>query len=217
MGTPAATMRTQAATANKENLADINSTLDRMMDMANMQKENFRMTVKSDDDETKIPIHKVVSDHSVVHCKVAKDSKEIEKFVNELAKDVASGSFLKGITHTLEFGIKAVIGNSSGSKSEYTTSTVLVGRLGGICRLDYHLFSYHFESSTAIKAMQNLLCVTVILSSVKLDKDLTPNDLKVILENSYPGLSMEHLLEMENKMKKTYNAINQGPSSPRYE
>ena len=164
--------------------------------------------MKDSSDDHQVQINKVLHRLKYVKCSVTSDANGLKDAVGGLLKGVANGDFMTAITGTVGIALDSLLGNYSGNSSEVTSSTVSVGPLGNFTKIDYDMFSYQYTSKALMDIAQNVVCVAVIISSVKTD-NLDKTDVDNLLVMSFGDLPQDQLQSLQ---KQTYAALGRDDS-----
>lgn len=198
MGVTPSAIKDQAKADENE----ANDALNSLQEMAAKNLELFLTKVKSlENDKLEIPIRKIIANTQTIQCNVAQSADGLKNTISSVIGDIATGDFLAAITKTIGFGIDALLGNYQGNISKKEDYIISVSPLSGFYRIDYFFWSYQYTSQSLIKVVKNVVCVAVIISSVK-TSELDDNTLRVIIGSKFGGLPIE-------EQKKIYNeAVN---------
>jgi len=174
-----------------------------LMQIAKKNLELFDAQVRSDQDKSEIPIDKIIKKINIIQCGVTKDAGNLKESINGILSDVANGRFLDGITKSVDAGLDMLLGNYAGNVSEFTSMTVSVGAIGGFYKIDYYMYSYQFTSAALTKITKNVVCVAIVISSIKTDSDnLNKNTVNVILQTAFGELTRPQLKRLQRDIYK---------------
>jgi hypothetical protein len=80
--------------------------------------------------------------------------------------------------------LEVLFGSYSANQSSTTTYAISTGSLGGVARIDADFYSYQYNSSTLSKITKNVVVVSIVISSAKID-GLDQNDVSTIVQTVY--------------------------------
>jgi hypothetical protein len=66
--------------------------------------------------------------------------------LTESIGNFVKGNFLDGMSKILSVGLKTVLGNFNGQKSEKQAYFIVLGESGGILRIDYLIYAFEYKS-----------------------------------------------------------------------
>ncbi|KAI1123317.1 hypothetical protein F5Y10DRAFT_270180 [Nemania abortiva] len=186
-------------TLEKERQA--NDALNSLQELAGLTSASFYQQILSTRmDSALIPINKIVDNVSFVRCGVSEEAAPIAKEVEEMFSDFASGKVGQGLSKVLSSGLKLIFGQYSANSAESTKYTIACGELGGVYRLDIHMYSYQYTSEQLTSITKNVVAMTVVLSSVD-TKQLDDNTLRIIVQKCYAACDRTEQEEIYNQIK----------------
>jgi hypothetical protein len=143
------------------------------------------MNVVSDAMDTKIlPVHKVINKDYGTYCSYAKNSDKLPKELNSAIGYFVKGDVMEGLKTTITSTLNKLVSNISGSSTEVSSYAITAGPIGGVTRVDYYFYYYKFTSASLSDVSEDVLAYSCIISSVDI-KDLTSNDVAVLVQTSY--------------------------------
>lgn len=96
--------------------------------------------------------------------------------------------------------------------SDKITSIISTGALGGVYRIDLHMFAYEYTSEQLTKHCQKVVAVSVVLSSADISK-LDDNTLKVIVQETYADSAPEKMQNIYKQIKEARDSAQSVPDS----
>ncbi|KAI9734494.1 MAG: hypothetical protein M1834_002094 [Cirrosporium novae-zelandiae] len=168
MGQLVSAVRDQARKDNNETEKMANDALNSLMDLAKLQTQLFKTTVRSTGDNFKVNISKTLLEDTVIKCSVTTDAALIAEHVKKTYKAFADGDVANGLGTVLEVGLNVLFGSATTNSAEVTKYFITVGSLGYPYRVDIHLYTYSFTSEALTKITKNVLAISIVVSSVDL-------------------------------------------------
>ncbi|TRX88850.1 hypothetical protein FHL15_010309 [Xylaria flabelliformis] len=172
----------------------------------NGRNENDLLGKSSRTDSALIPINLVIDSESIIKCGVSEDPAPIADEIKEGFSDFASGKVGDGVAKVLSSGLKLLFGQYLANSAETTRYLIGCGDLGGVYRLDIHMFSYQYTSEQLTSVTKNVLAVSIVMSSVDTAK-IDDNTLLIIVQKCYASCTTE-------EQRAIYDQIKQHKSSP---
>ena len=197
MGQSVSQVKEQAKKDSAEAEKQANDALNALLEMAKNNLKLFETQVEENADLHHVQINKILKSAKLIKCSVETNTKNIQNEVKGLLGDIANGHFLSAISGVVGTGLDVLFGNYSGNTSEVTSSTVSVGVLGNFSKVDYYMYSYQYTSQALLKVAKNVVCVAVVVSSVKVDT-LDKTDVDNLLVLSFGGMELDKLHQLQD-------------------
>ncbi|KAI0380601.1 hypothetical protein F5Y04DRAFT_257065 [Hypomontagnella monticulosa] len=166
-----------------------------LVELAKMQVQAFELAVRSQSDTQTVPIDKILEKDNIIQCNVSNNPADIANMIQDTFSSFITGDILDGVSKLVGNGLKLLFGSYSGNSSSRDTYAITCGVLGGISRIDMHFYSYRYTSSQLTDTVKQVLCVSIIRSSVDPTK-LSDATLRNIVQNTYSTSPSE----AQNKM-----------------
>ncbi|KAF9735674.1 hypothetical protein PMIN06_010259 [Paraphaeosphaeria minitans] len=185
--------------AEKEKLA--NDTLNSLVEMAKLQKEQFFLTILSEAANVRdIPINKVIARDSILQAMTSDKPGDVGKIISDDFNAFASGDVAAGISKLIAGGMKILLGSFSGNISTRDQYIITTGALGGITRIDMHFFAYRYTASQLTEIAKQVIGVSLVVSSVDAGK-LDDGTLRNIVQIVYGTLPADDQKKILNQLK----------------
>lgn len=167
------------------------------------KKSLFYNEVKEKIDK-EIPIDKIIKYDYMIRCSASQNADDLKKGLTDVVKSFASGNWISGLTGTISLGIDAVFSGFSGNSSEKRDTTVVLGPLGGITKIDYYFYAYQIQTVGLVSGCQSVLVVAYCISSVKAS-DVDLDTILVLAEanlaRANPPLKVDVMKDTINEFK----------------
>ncbi|KXS94034.1 hypothetical protein AC578_1707 [Pseudocercospora eumusae] len=132
-----------------------------------------------------LPVEKIVGKLHMVHCGVKKDPASVKQVMRECLRNRVREDIIDGLTAVTLQSVERLTDVINGKKSsELISYAVVLGKPGGIGRLDCYFFYYRFGSTTIASVAEDCLITSLVFSSVDSSR-LHANDLCRLVEPAY--------------------------------
>ncbi|KAI0185615.1 hypothetical protein EV127DRAFT_304393, partial [Xylaria flabelliformis] len=168
-----------------------NDALNSLQTLAKVTSDSFyKQILSSRTDSALIPINLIIDSQLVIKCGVSEEQAPIADEIKGIFSDFASGKVGDGVAKVLSSGLKLLFGQYAANSAETTRYLIGCGDLGGVYRLDIHMFSYQYTSEQLTSITKNVLAVSVVMSSVDTAK-IDDNTLLIIVQKCYASCNTE--------------------------
>lgn len=103
----------------------------------------------------------------------------------------------------------ALFGTYSANQAQKTVYAITTGELGGVARVDADFYSYEYTSNTLSKITKNVVVVSIVVSSAKID-DLDFNDVSTIVQTVYTASEKEEKERIRDQVWKAVEKSREG-------
>ncbi|KLO12266.1 hypothetical protein SCHPADRAFT_829768 [Schizopora paradoxa] len=185
--------------SDSENEKTAQDALNSLVAIAQNRQEMFYDHITSPNFDPKtIPINKVIYKYQFFRCGVAKEAGVVDDIKDSLDAFV-NGDTANGLAKIATSCFSALFGTYSANQSQKTVYAITTGELGGVSRIDADFYSYEYTSDTLAKITKNVVVVSIVVSSAKID-ELDFNDVSTIVQTVYTASTTEEKKKIRDQI-----------------